>query len=93
MPCHGTKASHCCKVKGGDCKYLRYDYAGREIACALRVELGDWDAVLNDPRWIRDVKGSWAPGINCRDWPDGTGPNADYCTKCGENPHLKTSSH
>lgn len=65
----------------------------RKWACGLRAELGDWNKVLKDPRYIKDVKGSWRKGINCRDWPDRKGVNADYCSKCGVNPELKHGNY
>ena len=75
MPCLGNAEDHCCKIKGEDCKYLIRDYTDenghfRKWACGLRAELGDWDQVLADPRWIEDCKDAWAPGVNCRDWPE-----------------------
>ena len=98
MPCLGNGKAHCCWVKGKECRFLIRDYTDetghfRKWACGLRAELGDWDAVLNDPRWIGSVKGSWKAGINCRDWPDGDGVNGDYCSKCGVNPHLKSGDY
>jgi len=93
MPCSGLGKDHCCYIRAKPCKYLITDYTDengvrRKWACGLRAELGDWDSVLKDPRYIEDVQGSWRDGINCRDWPDGEGVNRSYCNKCGENPHL-----
>ena len=87
MPCDGNSEQTCCTVKGENCQYLIFNYTDedglfRKFACSLRAELGDWDAVLSDPRYIKNIAGSWAPGINCRDWPEK--PN-EYrgCNLCG----------
>ena len=71
------------RTESKDCPYLVRNVAGRNFACGLRIELGDWDKVLEDDRYKRDVAGSWAPGINCRDWPE---KPAKYrgCNICGE---------
>ena len=75
MPCLGNGKTHCCFIKGVECSYLIRDYTDetghfRKWACGLRAELGSWNAVLRDERYKKHVKGSWAPGINCRDWPE-----------------------
>jgi hypothetical protein len=91
MPCLGNADDHCCYIKGEACPYMIRDYTDenghfRKWACFLRAELGDWDKVLEDPRY-RDLieAGSWQPGLNCRDWPDGDGPNRGVCKDCGVN--------
>lgn len=98
MPCHGNGPDHCCYIRGKPCQFLienHVDETGqlRKWACGLRAELGDWNKVLNDPRYIEHVAGSWRDGINCRDWPDGDGVNGDYCNKCGANPELKRGNY
>ena len=98
MPCRGTGPDHCCYIGGKPCQFLITDHTDdegnfRKWACGLRAELGNWDAVLADPRYIEHVQGAWREGINCRDWPDGEGVNGDFCSKCKTNPHLKHGSY
>lgn len=71
------------RTESKDCPYLVRNTVGRNFACGLFIELGDWDKVLEDERYKRDVAGSWAPGINCRDWPEAP---EEYrgCNICGE---------
>jgi len=88
MPCLGNGNDHCCWIKGKECKFIIRNYTDenghfRKWACSLRAELGDWDKVLADPRWKAEVEGSWVSGLNCRDWPDGEGPNKGTCEECG----------
>ena len=88
MPCDGNSQKTCCRIKGKDCRYLIYDYTDengyfRKFACSLYAELRDWDKVLEDPRYKKHIEGSWAPGVNCRDWPD-KGPFPG-CPNCGVN--------
>lgn len=90
MPCLGNGNDHCCWIGGKECQFIIRDYTDetghhRKWACSLRAELGNWDAVMADSRWIENVKGSWVDGLNCRDWPDGTGPNRGVCEECGVN--------
>ena len=87
MPCNGNGPDHCCRIKGTDCKHLVFDHTDstgyfRKWACALRIKHDSWDDVLADPDY---PTGSWAPGVNCRDWPGGTGNNAIPCSICGAN--------
>lgn len=81
MPCQGrNNEEHCCYVHGEVCPHLEENTEpGFRWSCGLRRELGNWDAVLADPRYPKD---SWAPGVNCRDWPEGP---AKYrgCNTCG----------
>lgn len=91
MPCLGNGNDHCCYVRGKPCKFIITNYTDetghfRKWACSLRAELGDWDKVLADPRWIAECKGAWTSGLNCRDWPDAEeGPNRGVCKECGVN--------
>ena len=87
MPCFGNGTDHCCYIKGKECPLLIRNYTDetghfRKWACGLRAELGNWDDVLADPRY---PAGSWAKGVNCRDWPDGEGWNGTGCSICGAN--------
>lgn len=72
---------HCCWLRGMECPYAR-QLVGGTWECTLRSELGSWEAVHEDPRYLRDVK----PEIdtmglveNCGDWP---GPG-QVCATCG----------
>lgn len=85
MPCDGSE--NCCKIKGVDCPFLirnHIDETGhlRKWACSLRAKHGNWDDVLADPDYKRVCENAWAPGINCRDWPEGP---EEYrgCNLCG----------
>ena len=74
---------HCCWIKGNVCQFLKENIeTGYRWTCGLRFELGSWDAVLEAPRY-QSVANSWAPGVNCRDWPGGEGWNGVGCSKCG----------
>lgn len=79
--CRGTKNGHCCWLAGKVCKHLKLDLPGDEIACGLLVELGSWEAVYQDARYLADVK----PRLNqinvsnCADWP----PDGQVCRECG----------
>lgn len=86
MSCKATRDKHCCYIKGELCPHVIYDYTDengvfREVACGLRAELGDWDKVLADPRYPKDA---WAPGVNCRDWPEAPEKwrGCDLCGAC-----------
>lgn len=58
----------------------------RRWACGLYLDLDrDWDVVLASDQYQQNIAGSWAPGINCRDWPDGDGVNFARCSHCGVN--------
>jgi len=91
MPCLGNGNDHCCYVRGKPCKFIITNYTDetghfRKWACKLRAELGDWDKVLTDPRWVEECQGAWTNGLNCRDWPDAPeGPNRGVCKECGVN--------
>lgn len=92
MPCLGNGEKHCCYIKGKPCPFLILNYVDetghfRKWACGLRATLGNWDAVLADPRYQALIDaGSWAPGLNCKDWPDAPeGINRGVCKECGVN--------
>lgn len=75
MACHGNGAEHCCWFAGKQCQYVEENTVdGRRWACGLLVELGDWDKVLTDPRYLTNVQPQFdairqLKGMNCRDWP------------------------
>ena len=90
MPCNGNAEKPCCNIKGKLCRYLTENdprAPERRWACGLYLDLDmNWDKVLADPGYIKNVQGSWINGLNCRDWPDAEeGPNRGVCKECGVN--------
>ena len=84
--CHGNGEDHCCYLAGQVCPFLRDDGpqpngAGvRRWVCTLREELGDWDLVHADQRYIDTVgplwnasgwqmQWAWEEGVRCGNWP------------------------
>jgi len=86
MQCLGRNLDdHCCWIKGKVCQFLEKDSEpGFRWSCGLRRELGSWDAVIVDKRYMDSVEPVLKPlGYTCRDW-----PNADKgqkCKQCGAN--------
>ncbi len=73
--CTGNGLGHCCHLGVyGVCKFLLVDEVpDRRFACALRHELGSWDAVHTDRRYLTAIKPKLVEiGIreDCGDWPD-----------------------
>lgn len=70
---------HCCYVEGKPCAYVEENTEpGFRWSCGLRRELGDWDAVLADPRYIAGPGASFGPkGIDCKTFP------VHGCAHCG----------
>lgn len=84
--CDGNSSDHCCHLgKDGVCVYLEENTVeNRHWACGLLRELGSWDAVHSDERYLTNVRPFWeqyAPDLNCGDWPR---PN-EICGACGIN--------
>lgn len=71
--CLGTQDDHCCWLSGKVCVFLeQYTVPDRRWVCGLFRELGSWEAVYKDPRYVSQVKPFWdgfAPGKGCGDWP------------------------
>jgi len=85
MPCNGNRDDHCCYVNGNACRFLEMDTVpDRKWVCGLRRELGDWDLVIEDQRYLEHVAPVFGE-MNCRDWPDGEGVNHGVCSDCGCN--------
>lgn len=85
MPCLGNSVDHCCYVNGVACEFLeKHTVEGRVWACGLRRELGNWDAVITDSRYLEKVDPYFGE-MNCKDWPDGEGKNRGKCADCGCN--------
>lgn len=77
-PCHGNSPTHCCIFRGQVCKYLEENtMPDRRWVCGLMREHQDWDLVLSDIRYIRDVAPLMAKYVwpyhnvkyNCKTWP------------------------
>lgn len=71
--CHGNGEDHCCYVAGEVCPFLEENTVpGRRWACGLFRELGNWDAVHADPRYLEHVQPAWdqigIEGYSCGDW-------------------------
>lgn len=84
MPCNGNGSDHCCWVNGKPCPLLienHVDETGylRRWACSLRAELGNWVAVITDPRYAPIKKHFSQFGYDCSSWPG----NGRKCGQCG----------
>lgn len=67
--CHGNGEDHCCYVRGEVCEFLEENtIEGRRWVCGLLRELGSWDKVHEDPRYIDRVQPAW-DGFDCGTWP------------------------
>jgi len=86
MECLGRNLDmHCCWTGGIACEFLEENTEpGFRWTCGLRRELGDWDKVLADPRYLNGPGAFLGPkDINCKDWPDET--KGQRCKGCGVN--------
>jgi hypothetical protein len=81
--CSGNFDDHCCHLgKYGVCKYLEKNATENRIwTCSLRRELGDWDLVHNDERYVSEIKVKLLEYDlpNCGDWPR----QNERCAVCG----------
>lgn len=77
----GAKTGHCCWFGENPCRFLRDDgdSAHRRWVCTLREELGSWEAVHADPRYVEHVNLKALLGVDCGDYP---GPGMT-CGECG----------
>jgi len=84
MPCNGNRKDHCCNLKGKDCPFLEENtVSGRRWACGLYRKSQDWNKVILSDEYKKVVAPIFEPlGMNCRDWPDGTGANSYLCEEC-----------
>ena len=83
MICDGNSDDHCCWIQGKVCPHLRENVVeGRRWACGLLVELGSWDKVHSDERYLRDVQPMWTKrgSGDCGSYP-GVG---NICGSCGK---------
>jgi hypothetical protein len=72
--CQGNGEDHCCYLNGGPCHFLEENTVpGRRWSCGLRRELGDWQLVHVDPRYLETVKPRWMgtplEPYDCGEWP------------------------
>ncbi len=88
MECLGRNLDeHCCWVNGKPCQFLEENSEEFRWSCGLRRELGSWDAVIEDPRYVNDIlplhRGK---DMNCRDWPKiGHGGPCKLCGSDGNS--------
>ena len=79
MVCRATPENHCCWLPGGVCPFFDpVALAEGNGGCSLRAELGSWDAVHKDPRYLRDVAPHWPQVDYC-----GAYPVNQRCATCG----------
>lgn len=79
--CDRTTSDHCCWLRGKECRFLEKDVGGVRWTCGLRRELGSWDRVHTDPRYLEHVRPFWVsfrPELDCGTWP---GPG-EWCATC-----------
>lgn len=91
MKCLGRNLEdHCCYLDGKPCAFVEENtQPGFRWSCGLRRELGSWDAVLSDPRYVAEVLPKHVarserlgiPLSNCGDWP----ADPESCAYCGAN--------
>ena len=65
---------HCCWIAGELCPHLEEGTVpGRRWVCGLYRELGSWEQVYADPRYLASDAAAWFadayPGFGCGDWP------------------------
>lgn len=89
MPCPRNTDDHCCYISGRVCPFLTDLGEGLDPrwSCGLRAELGSWEAVHVDARYLEVVRPEWnkinrADGSSmpdCGDWPR----PGEQCATCG----------
>lgn len=81
----GKQKDHCCYINGEPCPFVApIRRPPFNWQCTLRTELGTWDAVHKDQRYIERVKDKLTSAnifVDCGDWPD---TSIGYCRICGE---------
>ena len=53
----GDNGNHCCYVDGEVCRFLTY--VENVPRCSLRLELGSWDKVHKDMRYLTHIQPVW----------------------------------
>lgn len=78
--CHGNGADHCCYWSSEPCPFLEENTVpGRRWSCALYRELGSWDTVHSDQRYLDTLQPLWRgqgplwdwlwqQGVRCGSW-------------------------
>lgn len=85
MTCLGNLDDHCCHLgKYGVCEHLAdvHPVTGRRWICTLREQLGSWERVHVDPRYLDNVKPKLDDigiTVDCGDWPT----PGQTCATCG----------
>ena len=81
MECKGDQDDHCCHLgKYGVCEFLAN--ANTRWVCTLREQLGSWERVHVDPRYIDRVRpklGDIGIKVDCGNWPT----PGETCATCG----------
>lgn len=95
--CHGNGVDHCCYLQGNVCPFLEENtIPGRRWVCGLLRELGSWDAVHADPRYIETVDSVFAGIVDehgnrliqsCGDWRGSAGKQE--CCFSDNNPPIE----
>jgi len=73
--CEGRGDDHCCYLgkHGGVCRYLVESTGPRRWVCTLRRELGSWQRVHTDRRYLEHVQPFWDEyrdgSGSCGSWP------------------------
>ena len=84
MRCLGrNNDDHCCYVAGKVCEFLEENTEPNfRWSCGLRRELGTWQKVTNDPRYLDGPGAHFSTkGMSCGDWPDAS--KGQSCGGCG----------
>ena len=86
MTCNGrgSRGDHCCYVAGKVCRFL---VDGEMPRCGLKMELGDWEKVHNDPRYLEHVRPNWdeAGVSDCGEFGTGRDGKPKACCFAGSN--------
>lgn len=86
--CGRNPEEHCCWLgQAGECPYVKTTSQGKRRKegffwqCSLRTELGDWEKVHEDPRYLEVVRPVWDRlGVpDCGGWPQNSSVGCDLC--------------
>jgi len=83
MSCKATSTKHCCWIAGAVCEHFNPARVEGKF-CSLMEELGDWELVHNDPRYVPQrtfLENFGKSGTSlCGDYP----AEGETCGECGE---------
>lgn len=92
MACAGNADDHCCYFDSQPCQflveypngdYVTDDGAQRRWVCSLRDQLGSWDAVYADDRYVTTIRPNFVrigrPELDCGNWLEA----GKRCAACG----------